>query len=83
MGVCTNGHVVAMPIYGRKKNVKNSSGRCHWNVVYIIWHSSTTKFVQMTFLCKAELLFGSLCICLVVDYSETIEVYDVKVSIVN
>ena len=41
--------MAAKPIYG-KKNFKKSSqpnGRDHWNLVYNIGVSSTTKFAQM------------------------------------
>ena len=57
----------AMPIYGKnlyKSSSSDLNGQYHWNFVYSIGHSSTTKFVQMmtqgwplTYLYKGQLWF--------------------------
>ena len=80
-------HVCGENFY--KYSSSETIGRCRWNFVYSIGHSSTTKFAQMMTLSwpfHTKVNFSSLCICiwekaLMLDYSETIEMYGIKVGI--
>ena len=69
--VCSNGHghmtkMVTMLITGnnlQKSSFPEPNDRDHWNLVYTIGHSSSTKFVQMKtpgWPFSAEVKFGTL-----------------------